>query len=66
MNVQMLKKKIKDKGYNVERLAEKIGIDRSTLYRKLNCDVPTTVKEAVMIRDVLGLTNDEAKYIFFG
>ena len=66
MNVQMLKDKINAKGYNVETLAEKIGIDRSTMYRKLNGDISTTVKEAVMIRDALGLTNDEAKSIFFG
>lgn len=66
MNVPMLKKKITEKGYNVETLAEKIGIDRSTMYRKLNGDISTTVKEAVRIRDALGLTNDEAKSIFFG
>lgn len=65
MNVVMLKKKIKERGMNVEQLAVKIGIDRSTLYRKLNLDVSTTVSEAIKIKDSLGLTNEEARSIFF-
>lgn len=66
MNVAMLKKKITEKGGNVETLAEKIGIDRSTMYRKLNGDVSITVAEANKIKDALDLTNDEARSIFFG
>lgn len=66
MNVAMLKKKIGERGFNVETLAEKIGIDRSTMYRKLNGDISTTVAEAVKIKDVLGLTNEDARSIFFG
>lgn len=66
MNVAMLKKKIGERGINVETLAEKIGIDRSTMYRKLNADISTTVAEAVKIKDALGLTNEEARSIFFG
>lgn len=66
MDVTMLKKKIGERGINVETLAEKIGIDRSTMYRKLNADISTTVAEAVKIKDVLGLTNEEARSIFFG
>ena len=66
MNVPMLKKKIGEKGMNVETLAEKVGIDRSTMYRKLNGSISTTVSEANRIKEVLGLTNDEARAIFFG
>ena len=66
MNVKMLKDKIAEKGMNVEQLAKKIGIDRSTMYRKINADISTTVAEAIKIKDALGLTNEEARSIFFG
>lgn len=66
MNNAMLKEKIKERGINVETLAEKIGIDRSTMYRKINSDINTTVAEAIKIKDALGLTNEEARLIFFG
>ena len=66
MNAQMLKEKIKKKGMNVEMLAEKIGIDKSTMYRKLNMDISTTVAEAVKIKEVLALTAEDTKDIFFG
>lgn len=66
MNIAMLKKKIDERGINVETLAKKIGINRSTMYRKLNSDINTTVAEAIKIKDALGLTNEEARSIFFG
>lgn len=66
MNVSKLKTKMAEKGVNVETLAERIGIDRSTLYRKLNAEVRTTVGEAVKIKNELGMTDEEARSIFFG
>ena len=66
MNAEMLKKRIKDKGMNVEALAEKIGIDKSTMYRKINKDISTTIAEAAKIKDVLALTEEDTKNIFFG
>lgn len=65
MNIAMLKKKIDERGINVETLAKKIGINRSTMYRKLNSDISTTVAEAIKIKNALGLTNEEARSIFF-
>ncbi len=35
VNVNKLKGKIVERGLNVENLAERIGLDRATLYRKL-------------------------------
>lgn len=66
MNVKKLKSKLMDKGMNVEELAGKMGINRSTLYRKLNNAKTMTIKDALFIKDHLNLTNNEARDIFFG
>lgn len=64
MNTLKLKAKLVEQGLNVETLAEKIGIDRSSLYRKLNTG-KMTIREAQRIKDLLGMTSDEARDIFF-
>lgn len=66
MNVPKLKGKMIEKGYNVDRLAEKMNIDRSSLYRKLNNGEKFTIGEAQKIKNTLGLTKDDASAIFFG
>lgn len=64
MNVNKLKGKIVESGMNVETLALKIGVDRSSLYRKLNnCD-KLTIGEARKIKAALCLTSEEACDIF--
>lgn len=66
MNTNKLRGKIVENGLNVGRLANILGIDRSTLYRKINSDGDTlTVSEANHICEVLDLTPDEAMSIFF-
>lgn len=64
MNLQMLRGKMVEKGFNVERLSEEIGIDRATLYRKLNKMDKITIGEAVRIKTALCLTHEEASTIF--
>ena len=66
MNVKMLKIKLVEKEMNVEQLAKKIGKDRSSLYRKLADTKRMTIKDAQDIKAVLGLTNNDARDIFFG
>lgn len=66
MNIQKLKGKIVEKGMNVEALASAIGVDRATMYRKLNAGEKISVGEANKIRDVLELTIEDAIEIFFG
>ena len=66
MNIQNLKDKMDNKGVSVEMLAKEIGIDRSTLYRKLSADGKFKISEAQKIRAALNLTDDEASNIFFG
>lgn len=66
MNINKLKGKIVEKGMNITGLASEIGINRATLYRKINNDGDTlTIKEANIIVSVLNLTEKEATEIFF-
>ena len=64
MKLNKLKAKIIEKGLNVEALADAIGIDRSSLYRKLNKFEKVTIGEAVKMKDVLEMTDAEASDIF--
>lgn len=64
MNINKLRAKIVEKGLNVEELARLIGVNRSSMYRKLNnCRI--TIAEAKRIREVLELSGEEASDIFF-
>ena len=66
MNINKLKGKIVEKGMTTEALASKMGVDRSTLYRKINSKGETfTIKDANMICSILSLTSEEATAIFF-
>ncbi len=64
MNINKLKGKIVERGMNVENLADAIGINRSSLYRKLNNGEKITVGEAVRMKDALKMSNEEACEIF--
>ena len=66
VNVNKLKAKLVENGMNVEILSERIGMDRSTLYRRLSSNGDTfSIKEADKIIKELGLTKDEVNSIFF-
>lgn len=66
VNMNKLKGKMVEKDVTTEMLAEKLGMSRSTLYRKLSNNGDTLfVKEANIIVDALGLTSEEAMSIFF-
>lgn len=64
MNIQRLRAKIVERGMNVEQLAEIIGMTGPTLYRKLRAPLKITIGEAIQMKDVLELTDDEALDIF--
>lgn len=66
MNVNKLKGKIVENEMNITTLAKRMGIDRATLYRKINRDGETfTIKEVNLIVEILNLTTEEAMEIFF-
>ena len=64
-DVAKLKGKIVEKGLNQVILAQKAGMDRSTLNRKMKTGEAFTIGEANKIAIILKLTKDEAMAIFF-
>lgn len=66
VNINKLKGRIIESGMNVEKVAELIGMDKSTLYRKINSNGESfTIKEADLIANALNLTYHEVNAIFF-
>lgn len=66
MNTRLIREKIKEKGLTIEELANRMSIDRSTLYRKLQDDGETfKVSEMKRLISTLELTSDEVNRIFF-
>lgn len=66
VNVNKLKGKIVEKGSTIEAVAEAIGVDASTFYRRLqNNGEKFTIKEADDITRFLLLEPNEATAIFF-
>ena len=66
VNVDKLRGAIVERRMNIDQLADAIGADRSTLYRRLNTNGESfTIKEADSIAKVLSLTGKEAAAIFF-
>lgn len=64
MNLTLLYDRMETAGVTVDGLADKIGMPKSTLYRKLNSD-NLSVSEAKQIVDALGLSNRDTLLIFF-
>jgi DNA-binding XRE family transcriptional regulator len=64
IDIGKLKGKIVEKGFNQSKLAIEIGLNRSTMHRKINSG-EFTVEEANKIRNTLQLTNEELMEIFF-
>ncbi|WP_313076107.1 helix-turn-helix domain-containing protein [Lacrimispora sp.] len=66
MNTQMLKRKIVESGITQEAVADAIGMNRCTFYRKMKRKGNTfTVEEMNKIVQVIPLSREEAVLIFF-
>lgn len=65
VDVNKLKGKMAENGFIQNDLASAIGIDRSTLNRKLRTGEDFSINEANKIAQVLSLTKNEAMSIFF-
>jgi plasmid maintenance system antidote protein VapI len=64
MNIPKLKGKMVECGINPDNMAKIMGIDRSTMYRKLNKAESITCGEAIKMRNILRLSDEEAVIIF--
>ena len=65
VNVQMLKGRMIENGFDAISFSSKIGINRSTFYRKLQAKGLTfTVGEVHKIVEALHLSNEETACIF--
>ena len=65
VDVSKLKGKIVERNTTQEELASKIGIDKSTFYRKMKQNGNFSIKEVNLIVSTLNLSKDEAMSIFF-
>ena len=65
VNVNKLKGAIVERALSVEKLADMMGIDTTTLYRKLKNPSSFTLGEADKIVRCLHLTANEGQAIFF-
>ncbi len=66
VDVNRLKGKTVERGLTGEKLADGLGIDQSTYYRKLgNGGGSFTVAQVVKICDMLHLSDEERAKIFF-
>ena len=66
VNTDKLRGKIVEKRMNVDSLALAVGINPSTLYRRLNGGGGAfTIEEADKIASLLELTAEELNHIFF-
>jgi len=65
VDVEKLKSTIYEKNSTPRELASSIGIDRATLYRKLNRSESFNIGEVNKISKALDLTRSEAVDIFF-
>ncbi len=65
MDAEKLKMKIKKKGFSAKKLAEKAGIERNALERKLTGTEDFLLWEIIKISKLLSLENKEMLNIFF-
>lgn len=66
VNVNKLKGKIVENDLSVEQLSAKIGVNASTIYRKMASGGESfTIEEATSIKNCLNLSEEEAMAIFF-
>lgn len=64
MDANKLKRKLIEQRLNVAKTADLLGMNKITLYRKLNGFEKLTISDAIQLKNLLGLTDSEAITIF--
>lgn len=66
VNIKKLRGKMVECGINMEQMAKEIGVDKSTMYRKMNQEGDNiSIKEASIMAKKLDLSYAEVNSIFF-
>lgn len=65
LNPNMLRGKIVERGFSIASVSEAMHINKSTFYRKLSGDCEFTIRDADMLVNILSLSLEEARAIFF-
>lgn len=66
VNVNKLRGKIVENGLTIDEVADKMGINRATFYRKLNSGGKNfLIRDVDALVKILHLKSDEATAIFF-
>lgn len=60
-----LKAKIVEKGFTLEQIAQKLGINPATIYRKMAMESDFTRNEIALLKESLDLTIEDINTIFF-
>lgn len=66
VNIRKLRATMVEKDVSVKTLADAIGVDQATMYRRFNAGDTFSIKEASTIAKILDLNSDELNNIFFG
>lgn len=69
MNINKLRARFVENGLSTEDVARQMGIDRSTLYRKMrgrDGRTTLTISDAQKLAQILGLSPQDINDIFFG
>ena len=64
-NTVMLRDKIESLGMSISFVAQKLGISREGLYKKLNNETEFKASEIVNLKELLRLSDTERDNIFF-
>ena len=64
-NTSLLKKKIDDSGYKLRFIAKQLGITYQAFLKKINNETEFKASEIAILKDLLKLTDEELKKIFF-
>lgn len=65
MDPELLRYHAAKSGYTMSKLAETLGVNASTLSRKLSGDTDFTRSEIVILKNCLHLTLEDVDHIFF-
>lgn len=66
LNANELQRTIVKKGYTIRSISELLGLTMVNTYRKLSNVSKLTIGEAILLKNILELSDSEASAIFLG